>query len=582
MDGIVFIDGSTMYFDKLLTVEGSFTMRKTIIRVIISLLLAITLVINLASMSYSKVDVSKISNKLMALMRDNSDKLPVSIWLATPDISREQEIVQTAVASLSVEAELGKITKSDLTRQSSEIKKEYRADVSKVYLQANNSFASSRLADESIVYISKYSPTIIANLSKSEILTLSKYAEVVSIDYYEEVEYDTSFSIYSEQNYGMIETNRSTYTAEGINIGFFDSCVPSQDEIEALGVNVIDTYGTYETGRNHAYTVASVAAELVPDANYYFTGNMPGASSRECIEWLLTQGVDVINMSIGFAHNSTYDSLTKWYDHIAYNHYVLFVVAAGNQSGVVMQPAMAYNVMTVGAMKKAGVNWVYDAGSSYYSGNVYASKPDIVAKSTSSTSCAAPLITAAAAILIKEESLLTYTPETLKAILAASVDTTTQYHYTPDNRVNGANIVTYMQAGAGVLDIDNALELVTKYQSRATYLSTNKVEQTYSFTISNSDIGSIVRIAMAYNIPVDATNDHSNETVITYAIPNLDLAVCTPNSSVANYSSTTTQSNVEIVEFIPQVAGTYIIRIYTISGTAAGKNIYFGVAWSIQ
>lgn len=75
-----------------------------------------------------------------------------------------------------------------------------------------------------------------------------------------------------------------------------------------------------------------------------------------------------------------------------------------------------------------------------------------------------------------------------------------------------------------------------------------------------------------------ARNDYSNDTVIAYAISNLDLAVYVPNSSVINYSfTTTTQNNVAIVEFTPQVGGTYTIRIYTTLATAIGKNTYFRV-----
>lgn len=135
---------------------------------------------------------------------------------------------------------------------------------------------------------------------------------------------------------------------------------------------------------------------------------------------------------------------------------------------------------------------------------------------------------------------------------------------------------------AGLLSTANSIETATNNQTRCTSLTSTKTSQTYTFTIASEDVGSLVRVAMAYTVPVDASGSHGENEIEVYTIPNLDLYVYAPNNSVANWISGTTNNNVEIVEFTPTVPGLYTIEVNTVTGTASTESIYFGVAWSIQ
>ena len=558
--------------------------RTKILRVALSTLLLVTLLMNLTSIAYATTDRSKISDILHEKMLCNNDKLPVAIWCTPPDISTTQTQTQVQASALAENAEMMKTiqpTTSNISKLSKDIKHNYRSTVSQQYIQKNTNFVSNYLNKDSIVYISKYSPMIIANLTNNEIMYLSSVEEVNSLDYHENPQFDTTLSVTTDTLSSQLTTLSSqlaNYTGAGVNIGIFDGGVPNTEELESLNINVNGINGTYTSA--HPYRVTKIIAEIAPDANYYFTGNNPDiVFLGEYIEWLLDQNVDIINASLlyGADGDSNYGNFSKWIDHIAYNHYVLIVNAAGNNSAVVGCPGMAYNVMTVGAINN---QYLLSDISGYYTGNTYALKPDICAIGPTYTSYATPRVTATAALLINIDPQLSFSPELIKAILTASVDTTTSHHYLPTQvSAYGTN---YRNAGAGLLSTNNALNVEINNQSRCSSLTSSNTFQEYTFAITTQDIGSIVRISMAYTVPVNAFGNHGKYEFDTYPIPNLDLLVYAPNNTVASWTSGTMQNNVEIIEFTPTVPGYYKIKVQTVNGTASSERIYFGIAWSIQ
>ncbi len=90
---------------------------------------------------------------------------------------------------------------------------------------------------------------------------------------------------------------------------------------------------------------------IVPDAKLYCTQITD--SLFDDIDWLLDQGVNVINMSNGVINGGQYDDAAEWIDHIASYHSVHFVCAAGNYYPIngfdLFTPATAYNTLTVGS-----------------------------------------------------------------------------------------------------------------------------------------------------------------------------------------------------------------------------------------
>lgn len=149
-------------------------------------------------------------------------------------------------------------------------------------------------------------------------------------------------------------------------------------------------------------------------------------------------------------------------DHVAIEHCVHFVQAAGNTGAAIARPGMAYNVLTIGALddKNTGVLDDDDIAVfySYTESTGLTNKPDLVAPgvniataagSASRTSYAAPHVTAVVAQLCEAQPYLRAFPERVKAILTASI-THSEHTYT-----NSA--ANYDQYGAGVIDAKAAL-----------------------------------------------------------------------------------------------------------------------------
>ena len=420
---------------------------------------------------------------------------------------------------------------------------------------------------------------IIVNLDNKDIIKLSKISSVISIDYYELYIPDDIIT-YNYDEYDQLSNlvlNTQEFTGTGVKIGVFDVGIPNDSETQ--GMNVIAMNGTYNG--THSGFVASILKEIAPDADYYFTGHA-GISVESHVEWLLDNGVNVISMSLSAGGDgySNYGNTAKWFDHIAYNHYVLLVKSSGNISATVSSPGMAYNVMTVGAFVQNGANYSLASFSGYYTGNTLASKPDICAIGPNGTSEAAPRVAATAALLIEADPMMIYSPEMLKAVLTASVNTNTIHHYVPTQRSTSG--INYMQVGAGLLSANESIKTTVNNQTRCSTITSPYNDYSYTFTVTSAEVGSTVRVSLAYSVPVIIGTDHSSLNVTTYPMPDLNLMVYSPNSAFPSWISATTNNNVEIVEFIPQVSGTYTIKI-TSSDTANYNNdIYFGVAWSIQ
>jgi len=75
------------------------------------------------------------------------------------------------------------------------------------------------------------------------------------------------------------------------------------------------------------------------------------------IEWLIGEGVNVINASMTLPQQPEYyNDYSEWVDHIAIMHDVHFVVSAGNNGdeGYIRPPASSNNAITVGGFKING------------------------------------------------------------------------------------------------------------------------------------------------------------------------------------------------------------------------------------
>jgi subtilisin family serine protease len=187
-----------------------------------------------------------------------------------------------------------------------------------------------------------------------------------------------------------------------------------------------------------------------------------------------------------WAHNREMGEMgadEKYWDNLVYNHRAMAVFAVGNTGrtyaeAYVNHPAMAYNVLAVGAYDDQNtVSWDDDKMADFSSYRDPASakgdreKPELcapgvsfnsttvrspwVGNTGSGTSYASPMVTGAAALVVQKAPELLAWPEAVKAILMASA-------------VNNIELDWQMQGRDGAGGID-AQEASTKLTARGTW-----------------------------------------------------------------------------------------------------------------
>lgn len=257
---------------------------------------------------------------------------------------------------------------------------EERTVAQALYFENNNKFMSENIKIKNlhVTYVSKYSPCIFADLSISEISELLFEDDIIYIGYGVDIEQDctdveSDYITYEisdaeiENNIGIIRVDevweKYSVTGNGIKIGQIEAYVPDDN-------SVIKNSGFESYLDCHADNVYHIMSSIAPEATYYATGT-DFYNFFSYIEWLLSQGVNIINMSAVFenSHN-TYSDAARWLDHIAYNHDVHFVIGSGNNpSDGVPGVAMAYNVITVGAVENV---YPYERIFYWVDGNLHA------------------------------------------------------------------------------------------------------------------------------------------------------------------------------------------------------------------
>ena len=497
-----------------------------------------------------------------------------------------------------------------------------REAAAELYSANNSSFVAENFMarDMSVTYVSKYSPCVFADLTITKVAELIECDEVANIGCFgdedcQEVsdESDATISVTEiEEAMEIIAADRAIanygVTGDGVKIGQIEVSCPEDSSviINSSACNILEKKknqetSTYYMGETpHPDNVHLIMSTVAPDATYYATGSMNGDSINSStvsfcarVEWLLSQGVNVINYSAGYHdHLNEYDDRSRWVDHIAYNHDVHFVMAAGNydannnSGNDVLSPGMAFNIITVGATyrtypyeirEKSSYN---DAGVGRYVFRTH--KPDMSAPGTftggSGTSYAAPFVTATIALMCDYQPALKTKQHTVKAILAASTGKETRKYITNDE-----NFAKY---GAGIIDARAALWVISKnnYTYTTGTLSARGETKTYDMEVSSSD--TCMRIALAYanRIEFAAGESHYEEAdtpFYEYLMADLTLTIYDPDGEVVTQCMGFGR-NLLVVEFDPREyvgAGTYTIEVKVEEEADYERPVNFGVAW---
>ena len=515
------------------------------------------------------------------------------------DVLEEIKLCTTIIISVDLDYELLDtsylLPPEGCTQEEAKALKDRRRELGKeYYLRMNNEYAR-RIDGKNYQnrYISTYFPKIDFEYDKDEFIK-NKNAILSSLsvdDSIKEVEVIGNFR--SESLLGtalemssadMIVTDRQ-YTGSGLQIGVLDEGIVIEDAGALAGVNlnIRDLLLFFEKDSLHATQMASIIANqdlgIVPDAQI-LSVQAYGSLTGE-LDWLVDNGADIINMSIGT--NDTkgqYEDTSAECDFICKQYGVVMVAAAGNQKDGdhrVVNPGMGYNVLAVG---NHGLFNELNPSSSFVESSG-AQKPNLcvcgtglcipgyITSSVTGTSCSSAVMTGMIGALMSQYSDLIGNPGKVMSLVMACCDPVTGT--TGATRGNGFND----KWGTGLFNYSDAKISKSSVQVISVNTSTGAGQTTLVTTQScGFTIGKPIRVSMFW---LANANGESSETTYTkYTMELYDSAnklIATATSGSSNYMYIYKESAV--------TAGRYRLKIYqegpkAVNGT---ENLYLAFGY---
>jgi len=604
-------------------------------------------------------NAEKITDELLEKIDENSeDTFPVYVWLRDIDTEAALSAMPATVSARAVSGD------EDSVQEYIEQKREV---LSEAYSSYNNDFVDSFFGDSAVEavstaartnsgaqneelpmveFVSEYTPFCLMNLTADQIYAMVEDDRVAEIGFVPEVEYIPQASIGASSVQGDYVRDTNGYTGEGAIVGILEgSGLPDTSLPVLSGADITLNSEVTQITSDHASRVTAIicgqAVEgvtigMAPDCKVYATytdvQNLITVAAKQAVfmkqmEWLLSQGVHVINISMcvysEINEYGTYSLIDRWADHVDMNHDVLIVSSAGNKhirdnpQRYVTPVGMAYNGITVGAYNDMDTTAQDDDRMSDISCYVevergeddpgpiiyHAEKPDLVApginitvpgisvivdendeddptKGDDGTSFAAPFVTGTVAQMIDAKPELASQPGILKAaLLASAFRTLPSLEGTSIDRTYWLND----QFGAGKLDAKNAIYVIMSGNYTYEYLWGDTMS--YTFTMYANASESQMRVALTWlkqsvltGLPTGS--GHEIHAALNFIddrpIADWNLEVYDPNGNLVA-SSTTENGNVEIVAFDPLVTGNYTIKIIKQANVNEKEFVY--LAW---
>lgn len=358
------------------------------------------------------------------------------------------------------------------------------------------------------------------------------------------------------------------FTGNNIKVGMIESGIPNS--LVNLAGKTLETYGTNLT--EHCFLTTSVlggTSGIANDVDFY-CASLTNYSFYECANWLINQGVQIINRSNGAA-TGMYTSDSAFADYLVNEAKVTFVNSAGNSgnTNIIAVPSTGANVISVASTDcNKAISSFSSAGLGSQLDSLLA-KPTISApggnlanisninESISGTSFSAPIVSAIIAMLMEEFPFLQAHPEIVMSLITSSA--------TP---VSGQSNWWDYDSGTGMINYNNARNRYNNYYAYETLGNSESGAMIASHTITvapNSEL-KILNFNM-YNANI---NSNAN---LQYSLYTLRLEIGT----LGLQATSIRKANFNFLRYVNSTASpvSITVKIY-LNGDKINSNAEFG------
>lgn len=465
-------------------------------------------------------------------------------------------------------------------------KTQTRIDAKNHYLEKNEmTFNTLNLDNYESIYISKYAPFIeyiynddYFNEFKMDILNeLSLNNNVKMVYIKESFERNDQFlgALYRIE---ALNTYRDrSKTGNNVIIGLLETGIINTSHSNLVGKDFLVLNQTGDIVTDHATYMASIIGgnNGLAINSKLLSAAIQGTPNYE-VDWMIDNGVDVINMSFGeLDPTGEYGADSAYMDYIVKNCNVTIVAASGNYgltSALVSNPGLGYNVLTVGSSTDDGhrsdfSSYVVFRGPAKPTFVVPGSSIIVPGTTTiiSGTSASCAITTGIIALLFEQFPTLKDTPEKVISLLTANVSSLKEY-YRPDLS-NGFN--DYI--GAGQLNYNNIVSNYSKSSIITNYYGSGG-EIIYTKTISLNQ-GQTLQASIAW---LAKASGSLNGTFFT----DYDLKLYNSNGSIVGLANSG-HSNIEIINFVATKTDVYTLKIYQ-SNSKVNINEKIGLSYMVN
>jgi subtilisin family serine protease len=371
-------------------------------------------------------------------------------------------------------------------------------------------------------------------------------------------------------------SNMKQQTGEGINIGILELGI--LDDYTNFQIDKVQTYGyTKDAHTTQVMSILGGKSGIASNANL-FSASYLDYSLYNCMNWLISKNVHVINMSAG-VFNSKYTSTSSYIDYIVKTNKISFIAAAGNREKIlnapfgISSPSTGLNVFSIGSYDvNKSVSYFSGAWDDPYQGRIL--KPTLVAPGgnligidnipdkLAGTSFSAPIVTGIVALLMERYNTLKLHPEMVMSIITASTKKLPTQTNTWDSDA-GFGSVNY-------LNTFDAYEHTTMYQINSNVLPDSLVQTTNLIVPANNSI-KIVNFALYNSYTSNIADDPNRELPFEFSKYIIKIY-----NGTTLLSSSTSISNINFLEYTNYSSSEINLTIKVfLSGSKIGNDIEY-------